>query len=221
MRRLRRSFEIEWIDLLSPDCWWPHPYGLECALLAWSYLVRTASNEKYAKYGCSGAVDLLCKKPTCVNHIQTDPIVSIDDLRERFHWALLSQYDNPQTVAWKTDNRIGVTQTCEIPGRHFRPMAPGGGFACEADVRQAFVNLLGVRHDKLNVQLNSCHRSARWIHRVYLNVRPSGNQVWQFDYGFRNDFGSHWCGVLAMQTRGEPPIDLMRRAMTRLEEITQ
>ncbi|MCY2967660.1 MAG: hypothetical protein NT069_29205, partial [Planctomycetota bacterium] len=121
--KLRHSFSLNWIDTLDPDCYWTHPHGLERMILAFQFLVRTGAAISHP-YGTSGPLDLLSKKPSCVNFSRVDPILSLDDLRSRFHWVLLCRMECAAVAKWKDANGIALDGMSRIPGRHFPPMNP-------------------------------------------------------------------------------------------------
>ena len=213
-------FKLRWVSLLNP-CDWLYPHGLERALLAWSHVVRSAYAFKMPYYG-SGPVDLIDKMIGCVNghHYDADPIQSLADLRERFHYVLLHPWgEGFRFREWKAAADISLTGEAIIGGRHYKPFE-SNTFRCEADAQAAFDKLLATTDVKLNRQLNEFHKKAVWGLGVELHFSRKGRMVYKLHYSYRND-PSSWRHVLAEQMKGEPPYDTLERAIAGLEWLTK
>lgn len=216
---MKSRFKIRWIDLLSPDCYWPYPYSLEQAILAMQFLVKTA--HKAAIYGKSGPVELLSKQPTCINFREINPIVSDEDLRRRFHFALLyAPYAAGRLHEWRWKNGIRLTDEKIITGSHFKPFNPPDFFAHEADFKYRFNALLSIGQKKLNEQLNDCHPRAVMLYGVQLHFGQDGSIYFQMRYGYQMDQSSAWRHTLASGEYGFPPSLVLRDAIKAVEKLT-
>lgn len=85
----KRWFDVRFIDLVRPDGYWPQPYTLEQAFEIFRWMV--AKGEGYStqeRWGSRGVVDLL-SATSGIGHSSVIPISSLEDLRKRFHYAVL------------------------------------------------------------------------------------------------------------------------------------
>lgn len=213
--RVQSRFKLRWIDLVRPGCYWPQPYSLEQALLAFRFLVWSA--DPFVKYGRCGPIELLSKQPTCLNMSAVAPIHSLDDLRQRFHFALL--YGLDCYGQWRKISRVGVNEIRWIPGKHYEPFAPPSRlFSCEGQFHDAFIGLLATKDVKLNHNPNEYHPRAVWIQSVWLDVTAAGFCV-RTEYSYRHERSS-WLITLAQTKNAEPPMDVIARACAKLKEIT-
>jgi hypothetical protein len=215
--KLKRSAEIRFVDLVRPDGYWPHPYTIEQAFQVFRWMVTTG--KEYTKYGSAGVTELLSMQPTCLNFICVRPIISREDLRQRFHYALLSNYGGQIVGAWKKANGISLAESRRLYFPHYTPFTATAGFESERAIKDALDALLIQSTGKvLNVSLNECHKKARWVGRVDIAVSERGFSF-NMDYGYENDSG--WKYVLAATIKNEPFIDTMQRAISALAGMTE
>jgi hypothetical protein len=214
MPKIRTKAKIRFIDFLRPD-FFPYPYTLEQAFHVFQWMVATG--EKYTKYSHSGVLDLLSMNPSCIGINPVRPIVSIDDLRRRFHYALLASHEVPLVAAWKQANGISIQAEKWILFPHYTPFE-GSPYGSEATIKTALEKHLGdSRGISLNVSLNSCHLTARWVGGVSIAVSQRGFKF-VLDYGFENDTG--WNHTLATSEPNEPFTTTMHRAIANLSEMS-
>jgi hypothetical protein len=214
--KLKRSAEIRFIEFVRPDGYWPYPYSTEQAFQVFRWMVTTG--KEYTKFGAPGVTELLSTNPTCLNFSRVHPITSREDLRKRFHYALLSNYGTPFVDQWRKANSISVTESRRLHFPHYTPFMGAGAYESERDIKDALDALLGKSRGKvLNVSLNDCHKRARWVGGVDIVVSEQGFSF-NMDYGYEKDSG--WNHILAATNKNEPFIDTMHRAIVALAEMT-
>lgn len=210
-------FRLNWSDLLDPWCYWIYPHGLERALLAMGYLVRTGyQHQADHAYG-----PLDCLYGTGTRGMTSSPVVnSLESLRTKFGRAILDRHTRGLDE-WREKWNIGYDKTATIPGKHYEPMhAPDALFSCEADAQKQFDRLLKTADVKLNVGLNKYHsKGARWVHRVFCKFDRQGTVSFVMGYGYRRE-SIEWDHVLASQNKGEPPFATLHRAIDALSALT-
>ena len=226
--RTRRRARIELIEFLRPDYYWPNPYTLEMAFQVLRWLIKSATGGGYVTQhqghrtcavglmGGVGAVNGACK-----------PILSLADLRSRFHAAILgaTRY-RPEVQRWRTDKGISADAVLEMDIRHYSPRrAPPSHlpWQCDRDIEIALTVLLEKSPGrKLAVSLNSVHRSARRVHSVGILVGPNGFEF-ELRYGFKDPrkerFDSEWNHTLAQTESEEPFLDTLARAIAEFDRL--
>jgi hypothetical protein len=215
--RLRTKARIRFIGFVRPDGYWPYPYTIEQAFHVFHWMVVTG--EKYRKYGWPGVYDLLSKQPTCLGISEVYPITSIDDLRSRFHYALLSRSRNCFVHNWRADNGISVTAEKILTFPHYEPFHPTSAHESEKAVHEALSSLLaGSRGKVLGVSLNPCHPKATWVGGVTVHIDRNGFSF-IMDYGYVEDLG--WCHTLAATEAKEPFTDVLHRAEVTLAALIE
>jgi hypothetical protein len=117
-------------------------------------MIRTS--EKYHKYGF---IELLSGQPTGSGFGEVRPIKSIDDLRMRFHYAILSAHASPLADKWRNDCQISVMGEQWI---HFPYRDMGGWTDSEAEIKEKLTAFLETK-GTLAVQLNPSHPRAKEI----------------------------------------------------------
>jgi hypothetical protein len=225
---LRAKAKIRLVEFLRPACYWPHPYTIEQAFQVFRWMVKTGEGYRSpGRWGSSGVTELLSKKPSCCGFSAVSTIRSLDDLRQRFHYALLSNHGSSAVSQWWTERRITVDAEHIISFPHYTPLAgpprPRPRFRSEADIVRAIEDLLDKhRGERFETQLNSIHRDARVIHSIVVGVDPAG---FTFDlaYGFNADgpgeMDSEWRETLARSEGNEPFVDVLAHALTRFDAI--
>lgn len=205
---MRSKAKISFVELVRPDYFWPQPYTLEQAFGVLQWLVKTCS--PYGGLRTSGPICTLSRKPTCVGFTSIAPIESLDDLRQRFHFALLSGTGGSETQKWRDAERVHIGESRIIRFPHHNPFEGGEGWNCEADIGKALEKLFhDGRHSRLAVQLNPRWDAARECHKVIIHVLPA-SFFFYLRYGFN---GSAWTHELARTKDNEPFLCTMRRAV--------
>jgi len=217
LSKLKRCVTCHFVELVRPGCYWPYPYSVEQALGVLAWMVRSAQEldtpERQRQPWVAHAVKaLLSCQPTCTGMTSIRPVVSLGDLKRRFHYALLD-IGNDSVDAWREafDIRVGGQQRIWFPHYGYQD-APWS----QAVIEQRLTSLLKAQ-GKLAVQLNQSHRRARQIVAVRLHL-SSHTLRWSFvlDYGYG---GSVWHHDLAEQQPGEPWVDTLLRAERDLERL--
>ncbi len=177
--RIRQSMSCAFIELVRPDCY--DLYSIECQFHIFRWMVQTASEVKPTKaetgrWGVSGPIDLLKMSPSCVNGYPPLHIHSLEDLRRRFHFAVLARDIGPSAQRWRREQFVapGESRTLDFPHYPAFKGAPlQGKIVSESDVSKSIQALLSAK-GRLAVQLNSCHATATDIHGVVVSVIPQG-----------------------------------------------
>lgn len=227
--RTRRSATVHLIEFLRPDSYWPYPYSLEMGFQALRWLIASAADPRFVEqhqWHTSCAVGLM--GGASAQNGACRPITSVDDLKQRFTYALLgSDRHRPEVTRWREHWGIHPTAQIEMRFRHYKPHHPPAHlpWRSEAQIRDALTALF--EHSvgqKLNVQLNSVHRRARIVQRVGIYVGPK--LFWfVLNYGFtdarKNPCDSTWSQELAVSKSDEPFLDTLARAIEQLSSWTQ
>ena len=212
MSKIKTRAKIRFIDFLRPESF-PYPYTIEQAFHVFRWMVSTRA--AYQEWMRSGVYELLSMKPTCINHSSVDPITSLDDLRCRFHWALLSAAVLPIAANWKQDMGISIQGEKIVVFPHYTPFE---NTQSEDDIQKALKSLLSESGGTvLNVSLNDCHPKAQWVGGVTLSVHPK-RFAFAMDYGYKNNTG--WNYELAATKDNEPFTDTLNRAIRTMSKIS-
>ncbi len=198
------------IEFVRPGCFWPQPYTVEQAFGLFAHLVASAGEAPRGRNGYNPVAALLSAQPSC-EHCTVTPIYSLEDLRQRFHFALLG-HSSQHVERWRRRLRLKVGNS--IPAafpHHIWSKLPQS----EHETKQTLVGLFGAQ-GKLTAQLNSCHAKAKEVYGVRLQL--SMDYRWRFvlDYGFD---GSVWYETIAEQGKREPFLLTLRRAAKTLETL--
>lgn len=227
--RTRRSATIRLIEFLRPDPFWPWPYSLEMGFQALRWLIASAADARFIEphqWHTSCAVGLMggegAQNGAC------RPITSLDDLKQRFVYALLgSDRHHPEVTRWREHCGIHPTAEIEMRFRHYKPHYPPSHlpWRSEAQIREALTALLErCPGQKLNVQLNSVHRRARVVQRVGIYIGPRRFRF-VLNYGFndarRDPCASTWSAELATSRNDEPFLDVLARAVEQYSTWTR
>lgn len=213
---MRTKATYKFIEFVRPDHF-PYPYSLEQAFGVLRWMIDRADPQKYrdmGRWGVSYAECLLSLKPSCTGITTIRPITSLEDLRRRFHYALLSDQVGPNVARWRLHNDITVNGSKII---HFPHAAPMKDTVCENDIRCAFDRVFSAS-GRLNLQLNQCHNRAREIYGVHMEYcRTSPGWRYVLNYGFG---GSVWHKTIARQRPAERLIPVLHRAVKVIDEWT-
>jgi hypothetical protein len=233
--RLRQKAKIDLIEFVRPSGYWPQPYSIEMAVSVLQKMIETGEGffEKHT-WNTTSVGSLL--GGANADNVYPNPITSLDDLRARFHRALLSDEKRaPEIKRWREQSGFSIGSTIEIKFPHHKPFSNSfpHPLRCEDDIQKMLNELLecpdGLR---LEEQLNSVHNGARMVHDVVLFVGRSwrcttsesdGRFSFVLRYGFESKAGmkekgdSQWNHVLAYSRSGEPFLQTLVRARTEFD----
>lgn len=213
-RRAKTKMTVRLIDLLRPDSYWPHPLSIEQAFGVFQWMVRTGA--EFSAWGRSGVYDLIQCKPTCIGADGAGPVVSIDDLRRRFHFAILSDHASDLARQWRSAAGVAVDSEPTIDFRHDAPFKIGP-LGSEQAIKEALrLFFLSTSEGELAVSFNSIHSKARCSQGGSIHVRPN---CFAFKLGFGYGDGSSWDVLLAETRDRETFVDTLRRALWTLALI--
>ena len=176
------------------------------------------------RWGISGVRELL-SGGSGLNLSQVSPIQSIEDLKTRFHLALLSKNARPASRRWRAELGICVDGEITLPYRHYRPFdgVQHCGYRLESDIRSAVTRMLSTKAGaKLAVSFNSTHTKAQTVHAVEIAI----DEGFEFNlrYGFNamcaGQTDSEWTETLARTEGKETFVETLARADALLQKIT-
>lgn len=219
-----KKAKIRFVEFVRPDSFWPHPHSLEQAFQVFRWMVKTGSDyQRPGRWGSSGPIEVLSGEPTCLGALSVKPIKSVDDLRSRFHFAILSADGHKSVNEWRAAHDVGIGAEKWIMFPHHRPFEGGAGWFSEAEIKRALDGLFRNGATRLiNRSLNQIHKTANACKRIEIQVDPD-RFVFRLWYGFADEgeFGSCWLHTLAITENGEEAfIDTLRRAVTAFDDLT-
>jgi hypothetical protein len=171
------------------------------------------------RWGDQGVFEVLSMKPSCRRFSSVYPITSLDDLRQRFHYAVLSKSENPIVDKWRRDHDILPDGKATIPHPVHKDWGVRKPFKCQDDLKKALTELLEPpreqRH-KMAVALNFVHGMETAIyHDVQIGVGRNGFAfILRYGNEGRHEFGSQWDEVIASTRENETFIETAVRAYT-------
>lgn len=209
---LRYKAQYNFIEFIRPDGYWPYPYTIEQAFGVFAWMVQTGKGYGDKVPYITKTVDgLLSCSPEC-GYTDVTSIASLNDLRQRFHYALLGdRLIGPRVAQWRKTFHITPSGSNTIAFPHYiqkkLPMP-------ETDIKKMFDALFSAK-GTLNVQLNEYHAEAKEVY--YCKARPyNGLWRWTMLYGYDS---SGWTHELAQQQKGESFLDCTIRAYEALSAI--
>lgn len=208
---MKTKATYDWIDFVRPDGYWPYPYTIDQAFGVFAWMMKTGSHTKHSTtWGMQGVYELLSCKSSCVNFHSVDPIISLDDLRKRFHYAILGKAGSSVQL-WRQKYGILIGKRRQIHFPHF-------SYECdraksEHDIKVGLDCLLGST-GRLGVQLNKYHSRAREAYGVKIHWR--GVYLFELNYGYQ---GSVWRHTLSRQLPSETFTTAAARAGRKLAEL--
>lgn len=211
----------KWIEFVRPRGYWI--YSVEQVFGVYQWLVKTAIER--SQHYQSGAVELLSMKPTCLNESRPDSIRSLDDLKMRFHYALLDNCNAPIVQKWRADFKIDINESVVIPFKHYVPFKGGklcGKDVCEADIQKAIEGFFTATGN-LKQSPNKYHKNMTEIRGGKISV--TAKQI-SFDllYAAPEERTTYWGRATTLATVDmdkEPFLDGLSRALIQLKEITK
>lgn len=215
----KRSFSIPLIELIRPDSLWPYPCSIEQAfeLMRWMIDTGGPQYETQLRWGTAGIENLL-SATSGLGHHSIIPIESLDDLRRRFHYAILARPQSEGQERWREEYGITPAGVMTVKRPTYRPFdgATHLGWRSEADIQDAFTALCtGSTGKRMAVALNSCHQhSSNWLHHVRIGIYKDRGFSFILTYGDNPaDRGaSRWDDTIARTRPGESFLDTMARA---------
>ncbi|AOG02919.1 hypothetical protein [Bosea sp. RAC05] len=215
----RRNFRVSLIDLVRPDSFWPHPISVEMAFELLRWMVEKGSDPSYAtqlKWGKCGVEEML-SGGSVRGFTQIKPIQSLDDLRKRFHYAILSSPESDGQVAWRRDHRIDVNSSLTIKAPVYKAFhaVPQLGFTSEAAVIDQLEDVLtGAHGTEMAVSLNPAHPDLRCFDHIDISVQPRLGFSFFLTYGepVTEKLRSSWSDLIAHSRPGETFLDTFARA---------
>lgn len=218
--RRRREFSIPLIELLRPDSYWPQPLSIEQAFELMRWMVETGSAGKYSsqlRWGTCGPIDLL-SATSGIGYHYVIPVESVDDLRKRFHFAVLARPSSEGQEQWREDFNINPLAVVTIKRPTYRPFEGAAhlGWRSERDIADALKALCsGSRGERMAVSLNSFHKdTVNWLHGVSVAISASDGFSFSLTYGENpvDGHASRWAETIARSRKGESFLDTMARA---------
>lgn len=219
---MKYKAKFDFVEFVRPDYYWPSRYTIEQAFGVIRWMAETGAAFQHSeRWGRRGPIEALSKKPSCCGFSSVTPIRSIEDLRQRFHYAILSGYGGSGLNDWreKYDIRCGGSQTIAFP--HYKPLAGGARWTCEADVKKAIEAMFGDgSRRRTRKSLNRYHPTARTCKGITVAVGARGFRFCM-EYGWPDDVStSSWFHPLAETEGKEPFLDTLDRAITAFDAIT-
>lgn len=217
----RKSFTVPLIELLRPDGYWPQPLSIEQAFEVLRWMATTGSSKpeftSQLQWGRAGIHELLTGG-SGLSHGRVEPITSIEDLRRRFHFAVLSRASSRGQEMWRSEFGIRPEGTVTVPYPTYKPFAalPHLGWRSEADVHAEIKRLTtGSTGTQMVVNLNGVHQDCQTLHGVRIAVGTHGFAL-AIRYGDKHpsEFGSSWDVTIARTREGESFLQTFARART-------
>jgi hypothetical protein len=215
--RRKRGFDVDLVESVRPDGYWPYPYSIEQAFETMRHMVATGSNHDYdsrGQWGRTGVRELLHGRG--VVNANVPPVRSLQDLRDMFHRAILARPDSDGQAKWRLDHGIRPEGAVRVPHAVYKPMSgcAAHGYPSEAAVKDALAAVqTGHAGKAMAVSLNGYHPKLKTLHGVDVQVRPTGF-VFVLRYGEPCDkhLGSSWDNTIAETRTGESFLDTFARA---------
>lgn len=218
---LRKSFKVPLIELLRPDGYWPQPLSIEQAFETLRWMATTGSSKpeftSQLQWGRAGINDLLTGG-SGLSHSCVEPISSIEDLRRRFHFAILSRASSRGQELWRSEFGIRPEGTVTVPHPTYKPFAalPHLGWQSEAEIHAEIKRLTAESAGMpMSVNLNGVYDDCQTLHGVRIRVAPEG---FAFDIRYGNthptEHGSSWDDTIARTREGESFLQTFARART-------
>lgn len=216
---IQSRFKVSFIELVRPGSF-PYPYTLEQAFQVLRWMATTGAEYRAdTRWGDQGVFEVLSKKPSCRGFSGVTPISSLEDLRERFHYAILSKSENAIVDKWRRDHDVLPDGKAIIPYPVHKDWGVREPFKSQADLKKALTELLEPpreqRH-KMAVALNFVHGMESAIyHDVQIKVGRYGIAfILRYGDEGRHEFGSRWDEVIASTRENETFVETALRAYT-------
>lgn len=215
---MKTKAKYNFVEFMRPKgSYWPLPYTIEQAFGVFGWMIE--SGQPFARRGRWGehTIECLLSGPgasSCTGIRTICPIISVDDLRQRFHDAFFDSY-SPMAADWRKSCGINAYASKTIAFKHHDR---GTGGDSEAGFRKSLDALLA-GGGTLTTQLNKYHRDAVDILSVELTY-----SIYRHGWSFRLEYGydgSHWFHNLAQQWKGDTFYGTFARAQAALAKLTE
>ena len=209
---IQSRFKCNWIEFVRPDSYWPYPYSLEQAFETFRWMMeRGLLSRTSTDWAKPGVTELLSCQPTCTSFTpDTRPICDGNDLKARFHYALLGR-GHKKIDEWRAKHRIGVGETRFVVFPHYKPL---DGPTSEHVFRERLAAMLKAHGaSRTAVQLNPVHADAVEVGNVRFALVSCGRG--RLKWTLRLNYGvdrSSWVHTVARQGDGERFWDFAWRA---------
>ena len=217
--RRNRLFSIDLIELLRPDTFWPQPLTVERAFELMRWMVSTGG-EQYTsalRWGYAGVAELLTDGGG-LSIREMKPIESLDDLRRRFHRAVLARPISDGQIRWREDNNINVNATIVVKRPTYAAFKGAShlGWRSEGDIiKELDAMLLPAKSRRMAVSLNCVHKeTVNWLHHIRVGIGEKRGFRFLLTYGEdpHERCASRWTDEIAVSRDGESFLDTMARA---------
>lgn len=215
---IQSRFRVSFIELLRPSHIWPSPYSIEQAFQVLRWMTTTGLDYRAdTRWGDQGVFEVLSLKPSCRGFSSVSPITSLADLRQRFHYAILSKSENPIVDKWRRDHDILPDGQATIPYPVYKDWGVREPFTNQAELKGALTELLEppkCQKLQMAVALNTVHgKETAVYHDVQIKVSRNGFAfILRYGDEARHAFGSQWDEVIASTRGKETFIDTAVRA---------
>jgi hypothetical protein len=209
----KSRFDLNLIELVRPPSYWPHPYSVEQAFQAFRWMIKTGDTYREpGRWGSSGVREVLSAS-SGVGLSGVAPIKSLEDLRQRFHYALLA--DGGKAVEqWRDDHGVRVGGRVTIPYAVHSDGHNSPAFTSPSNVKQELDRMLEPGPGQtMKMSLNCVHHDVRTLHSVEVRVFEGGFKfvLWYGDAP-KSELHSHWDETIAASREGETFLQTFARA---------
>jgi hypothetical protein len=179
-------------------------------------MVKTG--KPFSEYRKYGVYDLLTGRGVMGStDLFYEPITSLENLRQRFHRAILARPNGSASMKWRKRNKIEFGSYRILCFPHYAPFVGSpllDRILSEHEIQKLLEIYFSVEGN-LIVQLNSCHSAAIEIIQTVVRV-STYDFTFTFDLHYGYD-GSGWWHNLAT---GENFIDTLGNAIVEFERVS-
>jgi hypothetical protein len=218
IKDIQTRFKVSFVEFVRPSHTWPYPYSVEQAFQTLRWMTATGADYRGdTRWGDQGVYEVLSMKPSCRGFTGVSPITSLADLRQRFHYALLSRSEIPVVDKWRRDYDILPDGKATIHLPVHRDLGVSGPFKNQSELQKAITEMLeppAAQKIQMTVALNSVHGKETAIyHDVQIKVSRNGfGFILRYGDEQRHAFGSRWDEYLACTRGNETFIETAVRA---------
>lgn len=215
-----KSFKVPLIELLRPEGYWPQPLSTEQAFEVLRWMATTgASKSEYTtqlRWGRAGIHELLTGGSGLSRGLM-EPITSMQDLRRRFHYAILSRAASAGQEKWRRDFGIDPTGVVAVRRPTYKPFTPLPhlGWSSEQAIVEDIERLTRVSAGtEMAIGLNSVHPHIRTLHGIRISVGAEYGFSLSLRYGDTPPgvWGSSWDVTIAHSREDESFLQTFARA---------
>lgn len=215
-----KSFRAPLIELLRPEGYWPQPLSTEQAFELLRWMATTgASKPEYTSqlgWGRAGIHELLTGG-SGLSRGRVEPISSLQDLRRRFHYAILSGATSEGQVRWRRDFGVDPAGVVTVRRPTFKPFAalPHLGWSSEQAIAEDIERLTtGSAGTRMAIDLNGVHADCRTLHGVRIAIDAEYGFALSIRYGDTppDVHGSSWDVTVAHSREDESFLQTFARA---------